>query len=265
MELSSHPNSSYSICGWEGPVSCKHVQGKCSYSTVHIPVIQQMRVKYFLSLLFLVSTFLVVVLVAQLCLTLRNPMDCRLLCLGNSPGKNIGVGWHFLFQGIVLAQESSPVPPALAGRFYTIAPPRKPNYYLAYPYYKKGSRTPWGSFGGLEAAYSITRNGGHEQLCSCFICFRLKSMLYFIRIENSVRINGKSKLSWMAGLRNCPYSLATEWLQKAVPFSRSHALKADSLPCEPPGKPHFLSKHFLFCSLCKQHMFIKFCKTLHGC
>ena len=148
MELSSHPNSSCSICGWEGLVSCKHVQEKCSYSTVHIPVIQQMHVKYFLSLLFLVSTFLVVVLVAQLCLTLCNPMDCRLLCLGNSPGKNIGVGWHFLFQGIFLAQGSSPVPPALAGRFYTIAPPRKPNYYLTYLLLQKRKQNTLGVFWG---------------------------------------------------------------------------------------------------------------------
>ena len=41
--------------------------------------------------------------VAQLCLTLCNPMDCmqpaRLLCSWNFPGKNAGMGCHFLLQG----------------------------------------------------------------------------------------------------------------------------------------------------------------------
>ena len=40
----------------------------------------------------------------QLC----NPMDCRLLCLWNSPGKNTGVGCHVLLQGIFLTQGSNP-------------------------------------------------------------------------------------------------------------------------------------------------------------
>ena len=47
------------------------------------------------------------VLVAQSRPTLCNPMDCnpaRLLCPWNSPGKNTGVGCHFLLQGIFLTQ-----------------------------------------------------------------------------------------------------------------------------------------------------------------
>ena len=51
----------------------------------------------------------VCVLVAQLCLTLCEPMVCRLP--GSSvpwdfPGKNTEVGFHFLLQGIVLTQGS---------------------------------------------------------------------------------------------------------------------------------------------------------------
>ena len=42
--------------------------------------------------------------------------------------KNIGVGCHFLLQRIFLAQGSSPVSPALAGRFFTTAPPGDPHY-----------------------------------------------------------------------------------------------------------------------------------------
>ena len=52
----------------------------------------------------------VCVLVAQLCLTLCEPMVCRLP--GSSvpwdfPGKNTEVGFHFLLQGIVLTQGSN--------------------------------------------------------------------------------------------------------------------------------------------------------------
>ena len=50
-------------------------------------------------------------LVAQSCLTLCDPMHygvLRLLCLWDSPGKNSGVGCHFLFPGIFLTQGLNP-------------------------------------------------------------------------------------------------------------------------------------------------------------
>ena len=46
--------------------------------------------------------------IAQLCLTLCRPMDCRLLCPWNFPGKNIGVGCHFLIQRIFPTQGLNP-------------------------------------------------------------------------------------------------------------------------------------------------------------
>ena len=50
--------------------------------------------------------------VAQSCLTLCDPMDCSpspsLLCPWDFPGKNTGVGCHFLFQGIFLTQGLNP-------------------------------------------------------------------------------------------------------------------------------------------------------------
>ena len=45
--------------------------------------------------------------VAQSCLTLCDPMDCSPLgssVHGDSPGKDTGVGCHFLLQGILLTQ-----------------------------------------------------------------------------------------------------------------------------------------------------------------
>ena len=53
----------------------------------------------------------VIFLVAQLCPTLSDPMDCSPLgsfVHGDSPGKNTGVGCHALFQGIYPTQGSSP-------------------------------------------------------------------------------------------------------------------------------------------------------------
>ena len=48
--------------------------------------------------------------VTQLCSTLQSyePLSTRLLCPWDSPGKNTGVGCHFLLQGIFLTQGSNP-------------------------------------------------------------------------------------------------------------------------------------------------------------
>ena len=59
---------------------------------------------------------------AQSCLTLCDSRDSRLLCPWDFPGKNTGVGCHFLFQEILPTQVSSP---ALAGRFFTICTTRE--------------------------------------------------------------------------------------------------------------------------------------------
>ena len=53
----------------------------------------------------------------QLCLTLCDPMDCklsRLLCPWDFPGKNTGEACHFLLQGIFPTQGSNP------GLFYLL-------------------------------------------------------------------------------------------------------------------------------------------------
>ena len=53
----------------------------------------------------------VVVLVAKLCLTLCDPMDCSPpgpSVHGDSPGKNTGVSCHALLYGIFLTQGSNP-------------------------------------------------------------------------------------------------------------------------------------------------------------
>ena len=67
---------------------------------------------------------------AQSCLTLRGPVDCSppgSSVLGDSPGKNTGVGCHALLQAIFLTQGSNHRSPTLqAYFFFLIEPPGKP-------------------------------------------------------------------------------------------------------------------------------------------
>ena len=67
--------------------------------------------------------------VAQLCLTLCNPMDCSLpgsSVHGDSPGKNTGVGCHPSLQGTFPTQGSKPGLPALQVDSFLCEPPGKP-------------------------------------------------------------------------------------------------------------------------------------------
>ena len=64
----------------------------------------------------------VVCLVTQPCLTLCDPMDCSLSgssVLGNSPGKNTGVGCHAFLQGSSQPRDGTHVS-QIADRFFTI-------------------------------------------------------------------------------------------------------------------------------------------------
>ena len=71
----------------------------------------KMHLSVFSSLNFDSCIHLGEVLVARSCLTLCDPKDCsptRLLCSWDSPGRNTGVGYHALLQGIFPTQESNP-------------------------------------------------------------------------------------------------------------------------------------------------------------
>ena len=62
--------------------------------------------------------------VTQSCPTLCDPVDCsplRLLCPWDSPGKNTGVGCHFLLQGIFLTQGSNPGLPHCRQTLYPLS------------------------------------------------------------------------------------------------------------------------------------------------
>ena len=51
----------------------------------------------------------------------------------NFPGKNTGVGYHFLLQGIFSTQGLNPEFPALAGGFFTAESQGKPGLLLPRP------------------------------------------------------------------------------------------------------------------------------------
>ena len=65
-------------------------------------------------------------LVAQLCPTLCDPMEVRLLCSWDSPGKNTGVGCIPFPRGSFLTQGSNLGSPALQADSFTTEPPGKP-------------------------------------------------------------------------------------------------------------------------------------------
>ena len=84
-------------------------------------------------------------LVAKLCPNLlqshRLTVALRLLCPWNFPGKNTGVGWHFLLQGNPPNPGIEPAPlvsPALVGVLLTTEPLGKPWRGLAAPLFRKG-------------------------------------------------------------------------------------------------------------------------------
>ena len=67
-------------------------------------------------------------LVSQSCLTLCDSMDYSPLCSsvhGISQGKNIGVGCHFLLQGIFPPRDWTCIS-CIAGKFFTTGPTGKP-------------------------------------------------------------------------------------------------------------------------------------------
>ena len=107
----------------------------------------------------LILSVILLCLVAQSCPTLCNPMDCSppgSSAHGGSPGKNTGVGCHFLFQGIFPIQDWSQIS-CIASRFFTdwatkvaldelLPPNTKWNHPLSSPKLKKKILTdsgPW--------------------------------------------------------------------------------------------------------------------------
>ena len=92
------------------------------------------------------TVYTVLCLVAQLCLTLCNPMDYSLPGSSvhcDSPGKNTRVGCHALLQGIVPTQGSNPGLPHCRQILYCLSHQGNPRIleWVAYPF-SRGSSQP---------------------------------------------------------------------------------------------------------------------------
>ena len=72
----------------------------------------------------------------------HGPQPARLLCHGNSPGKNIGVGCYALLQGIFLTQGSNPGLPHCRQILYHLSHQGSPRIleWVAYPFSGGSSR-----------------------------------------------------------------------------------------------------------------------------
>ena len=68
--------------------------------------------------------------VTQSCLILCNPTDCSLPCPWDSPGKNTGVGCHFLLHGVFHTQGSNSHLLYCQANSLPLVPPGKPCYDL---------------------------------------------------------------------------------------------------------------------------------------
>ena len=121
-------------------------------------------------------------LVAQLCLILCNPMDCNQpgsSALGDSPGKNPGVGCLALPQGIFPTQESNSGLPHCGQIPYHLRHQRNPWILelVAYPF-PRGSSQPrnWtevsciagGFFTSWATRYKGTPNKTYLSTCICY-------------------------------------------------------------------------------------------------
>ena len=95
---------------WKQP-KCPSIdkQRMCNTIFLSIEIAMSMQVSMYLCLYrcTYLSRCCCCCLLVKLCLTLCNPMD---LCPWDFPGKNTGVGCHFLLQGILLIQGSNMCP-----------------------------------------------------------------------------------------------------------------------------------------------------------
>ena len=100
-----------------------------------------MSVKLFLVYLWPIHVVAVLCLVAQLCPTFCNPVDCSLPSSsvhGDSPGKNTGVGCHALLQGLFPTQGSNPGLPHCRWILYCLNHQGSPRIreWVAYPFFR---------------------------------------------------------------------------------------------------------------------------------
>ena len=124
------PGEGAFLLTWEGPGAVLRDPRTLSPRSLgrahgNLQVGQRLRTRFWLYLLQNCFTY---GLVAKSCLTLppHGLESARLLCPWDSPGKNSGVGCHFLLQGDLPDPGIEPASPAMAGGFFVAEPSGKP-------------------------------------------------------------------------------------------------------------------------------------------
>ena len=166
-------------------------------------------------------------LVAQLCLTLKNPMNCSppASSHGNSPGKNTGEGCCALLQGVFLTQGSNPGLPHWRWFLYYLSHQGSPRILecVAYPF-SRGTSQPRNQSGvsciAGEFFTSWATWEAHDWLlitprgCRCAFC---SSVYMFVGLLKkwpvSLGLFWKQKLEYLAILHSHPLMETISWSQ----------------------------------------------------
>ena len=172
----------------------------------------------------------------------------RFLCPGGSPGKNTGVGCHFLLQGIVSDQGSNPRLLHCQGDSLPVSQQGSPSIYITCHKYsqlyceistnsiykqnpdgtRELSKHVWTVIYS-ESSHSFTKGKLVTRSCLTF-CDPMDCTL----LSSSVHGNLQAKEYWSGLPIPSPGDLPNPGIKR-----RSPALQADSLPTEPAGKPSF--------------------------
>ena len=176
-------------------------------------------------------------LVAQLCLTLCDPLGCSLfLCPWNSPGRNIGVDSHSLLQAISWPRDQTQVS-CVAGRFI---------YHLSH----QGSlwtEEPGGlqSMGSqrIEHHWATNTYSGkaHTNLISQWTYFLSSAFtrVPVVRTGNGMLVTCVSTLKILCASKSCP--VCPFMIQRTLPRKESSVSK-------------ILGKEWLFTSYCNKNI-----------
>ena len=115
------PTISFSVIAFSSSLQSFPASGSFPMSWLFASGIQLLDIIYYYDTTIIYNICAVLCLVAQSCQTLCNPVDCSppgSSVHGDSPGKNTGVGYHALFQGIFPASDQTQVF-RIAGGFFT--------------------------------------------------------------------------------------------------------------------------------------------------
>ena len=170
-------------------------------------------------------------------------MDCSLPGSSvhrDSPGKNIGVGCHFLLQGVFQSQGSNPGLPHCRQILYHLSHQGSPRIlkWVDYPFSRKTSQARNWTWVSCIAGGCFTSWATREHEVKWSEVKSLSSVQLFVTwwtiACQALPSMGFSRQEYWSGLPfPSPGDLPDPGIKPRFP-----ALEADALTSEPPGKPH---------------------------